>query len=113
MKIIRQFFLYLIIPITIISYILDYFYNDNTVIFNNLFNIFLTSSIGFYTNFIAIKLLFKPKNKTSILKLQGLIPKNQEIIANNLGKQIQEQFLNKTDLAIYALEIKLMKKLLM
>ena len=40
----------------------------------------LTANIGYFTNFIAIKMLFKPYYKT-VFGRQGLIPKNQPRMA--------------------------------
>lgn len=88
------FFKYLIIPLTIIAYLLNVYYKNEYSTYAYLYNILLTGSIGFYTNFIAIKLLFHPKKKTLLFRLQGLLPKEKEKIAVNIGKGVEEQFFN-------------------
>lgn len=54
--------------------------------------------IGYITNVIAIKLIFRPINpiKIPILNIEiiGLIPKRKVEIATNIGKIIEDQFLS-------------------
>jgi len=57
-----------------------------------LFIIFLTANIGYFTNFIAIKMLFRPYVK-SALGRQGLIPKNQPKLAKALSNTLSDHFL--------------------
>ncbi|MGK0289513.1 MAG: uncharacterized membrane protein YheB (UPF0754 family) [bacterium] len=56
------------------------------------FLITMTGVVGYYTNFLAIKMLFKPK-KGKVLGWEGLVPKNQPKIAKNLSNSIQTQLL--------------------
>lgn len=51
--------------------------------------------IGYFTNWLAIKLLFWPKNK--ILGIQGLIPKRKQIIADNLSSSYMQLSPKKLD----------------
>ena len=64
------------------------------------YKILLSSMVGYYTNFLAITMLFKPKIK-SRHGIQGLIPGNQDQIAENLGDGISDNFFNATDLIEY------------
>lgn len=64
------------------------------------YKILLSSMVGYFTNFLAITMLFKPKNKTRH-GIQGLIPNNQDQIAESLGGAISENFFNATDLIEY------------
>lgn len=64
------------------------------------YKIFLSSIVGYYTNFLAITMLFKPKNKTRH-GIQGLVPGNQDQIAESLGGAISENFFNAGDLIEY------------
>lgn len=57
------------------------------------FAILLASCVGFYTNFIAIKMLFRPREPT-IFGRQGLIPRKQPELATRLGEGINEHFFN-------------------
>ena len=54
--------------------------------------------IGYITNVIAIKLIFRPINpiKIPILNIEiiGLIPKRKVEIATNIGTIIEDQFLS-------------------
>ncbi len=54
--------------------------------------------IGWITNYIAIKLLFRPFEPVMIpllnIKLQGLIPKRKNEIAKSIGTTIQEELLS-------------------
>jgi uncharacterized membrane protein YheB (UPF0754 family) len=53
---------------------------------------FIGAFTGWVVNFIAIKLLFHPISPKRFLGIsfQGVLPRNQQKIANNLGKIISE-----------------------
>ena len=44
--------------------------------------------IGYFTNYIAIKMLFHPRNK--ILGIQGVLPKRKQEIARKIGEVTPE-----------------------
>ena len=73
------------------------------------FAISLASMVGYYTNFIAIKMLFRPQ-KPSIFGRQGLIPRKQPELANQLGKGISEHFFNARELQQYLDDNQLLQK---
>ncbi|EOD00911.1 DUF445 domain-containing protein [Caldisalinibacter kiritimatiensis] len=54
--------------------------------------------IGWLTNIIAIKLIFRPLNPIKIpllnIKFQGLIPKRKEEIAKKIGKVVEEELIS-------------------
>ena len=56
--------------------------------------------IGWVTNILAIKLLFKPIEPINILgfKLQGLIPKRREEIAKSIGEIVETELLYMNDI---------------
>lgn len=58
------------------------------------------ASIGWFTNFLAIKLLFKPYNQINIMgiKFQGVIPRRKNALAINLAKTIDEELLSIKDI---------------
>ncbi|HBD96529.1 MAG: hypothetical protein A2015_01145 [Spirochaetes bacterium GWF1_31_7] len=60
------------------------------------------SLIGWITNFIAIKMLFRPYNekKFLFLKIQGLIPKRKKEIADNIAEVIQNELICMEDIII-------------
>ncbi len=57
--------------------------------------------IGWLTNFVAIKLLFRPHLPINVLgfKIQGLIPKRRKEIAQGLAHTIENELLSSDDLA--------------
>src|SRR6056297_1316376 len=54
------------------------------------------ASIGYVTNVIAIKLLFRPVKPFKILglKLQGVIPKRQTEISKSIGDTVEKELLS-------------------
>lgn len=61
--------------------------------------------IGWFTNYLAIKLIFRPLYPIKIpligIKLQGLVPKRREEIATSIGKTVEEQLLSLDDIMGY------------
>ena len=49
--------------------------------------------IGWFTNYIAVKMLFHPKNPKGFLfvKIQGVFPKRQKALAQKLGDLVAEE----------------------
>jgi len=62
--------------------------------------LFLAATIGFYTNYVAIKMLFRPHEKSRFGR-QGLIPKNKQEIAKQLGDSISQEFFDGHEVAKY------------
>ena len=62
--------------------------------------IFIGGFIGWVTNKIAIKMLFRPIRPVRILffRLQGVLPKRKEQIATSIGETVEAQFVNKEEL---------------
>lgn len=71
----------------------------------------LTANIGYFTNFIAIKMLFKPYKKTALGR-QGLIPRNQLKLASALSGTLNEHFLASEHWVEYLQKAAIMPKLL-
>ncbi len=66
-------------------------------------SILIGGLIGYCTNYIAIKMLFRPRHEVFIGSLKmpfspGVIPKNQKRIASAVGNAVSEQLLTKEDL---------------
>lgn len=62
---------------------------------------FIAALVGWFTNYIAVKMLFHPKEPVNILgvyTLQGIFPKNQKKVAENIGKMVAEELLSSDDL---------------
>lgn len=60
----------------------------------------ISAFIGWFTNWIAIKMLFHPKQPITVLgiTIQGIFPKRQEQFAVKLGKLVSEQLLSFNDI---------------
>jgi len=58
--------------------------------------VLLSAFTGWVTTWIAIKMLFHPRRPINILgfKLQGIFPKNQQLIAQKLGQVVSKEFLS-------------------
>ncbi len=60
----------------------------------------IAALIGWFTNFIAIKLLFHPQKKIRILfwDIQGVFPKRQKVVAEKIGKLVSDELLSLHDI---------------
>ena len=60
----------------------------------------ISAFIGWFTNWVAIKMLFHPKEPKRILGItfHGIFPKRQKIFAEKLGKMISTEFLSFEDI---------------
>ena len=73
---------------------------------NDIFRILILAIIGgligYITNVIAIKLIFRPINPIKIpifnVEIIGMIPKRKLEIANNVAQVIEEQFFSFDDI---------------
>lgn len=61
----------------------------------------ISSFIGWFTNWIAIKMLFHPREPKKILGLtfHGIFPKRQQVFAARLGKLVSDELLSFTDIS--------------
>ncbi|MDO8427091.1 MAG: DUF445 family protein [Deltaproteobacteria bacterium] len=57
--------------------------------------------IGWFTNYVAIKLLFRPHKPIEVLgySIQGVIPRRRKEIARSMAKAIEKELLSTEDLA--------------
>jgi len=76
--------------------------------------ILISGFIGWITNWVAIKMLFHPRQPQKIIGLtfQGIFPKNQQALALKLGKLISEEFLSFADIEDKISEQKNVQKIL-
>ena len=60
----------------------------------------ISAFIGWFTNWVAIKMLFHPKEPKRILGItfHGIFPKRQRVFAEKLGKMISSEFLSFEDI---------------
>ena len=61
---------------------------------------FIAAAIGWFTNYLAVKMLFRPKEEVKFLffKFQGVFPKRQKAVAIKLGKLVSEELLSLHDI---------------
>lgn len=61
---------------------------------------FLTAFVGWFTNWIAIRMLFHPRKPRKIagFTLQGIFPKKQQALAQKLGTVVSQQLFSFSDL---------------
>jgi uncharacterized membrane protein YheB (UPF0754 family) len=61
----------------------------------------ISAFIGWFTNWIAIKMLFHPRQPRKILgfTFQGIFPKRQQQFAEKLGKLVSDELLSYSDIA--------------
>jgi len=61
-----------------------------------IFPVIISAFTGWVTTWIAIKMLFHPRDPINILgiKIQGIFPKNQKLIAQKLGQVVSRELLS-------------------
>ena len=61
---------------------------------------FIAAVIGWFTNYIAVKMLFRPRKKIKIgfLEIQGIFPKRQLIVAEKIGKLVADELFSVRDI---------------
>ena len=61
--------------------------------------IFISATIGWITNWVAIKMLFRPHKEINfgLFKIQGLIPKRRAEIGNGIANIIQNELISVKD----------------
>jgi len=59
------------------------------------------AAIGYFTNFIAVKMLFRPHRPIGIgqFKIQGLLPKRRNDIAESVALTVEEELISMQDLS--------------
>jgi uncharacterized membrane protein YheB (UPF0754 family) len=67
---------------------------------------FISAFIGWFTNWIAIKMLFHPKEPIKIMGISfhGIFPKRQQQFAEKLGKLVSSELLSFKDIEEKILE---------
>ena len=92
LSVIDQWYRWGLIATTLILAVIDLILPTPNVWINGFFIVCMAGIVGYFTNFLAIKMLFQPK-KGKVLGWEGLVPKNQAKIAISLGESIQTQLL--------------------
>ncbi len=70
------------------------------LIFNLIVFMLIGGLIGYVTNKIAVKMLFRPIKPINLIvfKLQGVLPKRKDALAKSIAKTIKNEFLNEEDI---------------
>jgi uncharacterized membrane protein YheB (UPF0754 family) len=60
----------------------------------------ISALIGWITNFLAVKMIFRPHKEISILgfKLQGLLPKRKKDLAEKIGNTVEQELISHDDI---------------
>ena len=87
---------------------LDYWYAGAQGWLRSGFVVCVAGCVGYFTNFLAIKMLFQPK-RGQVLGWRGLVPKNQANIARSLGESVQQQLLSPDIVLAYISEKRLIE----
>lgn len=61
---------------------------------------FIAAAIGWFTNYLAVKMLFHPKEPLNLgfMKLQGIFPKRQADLAKKIGDLVSNQLFSMEDI---------------
>jgi len=67
---------------------------------------FIGAIIGWLTNYIAIKMLFHPRNEVRLffIPVQGVFPKRQNALARKLGQIVSEELVSAQDVTAHLKE---------
>lgn len=59
------------------------------------------AAIGWFTNFLAVKMLFRPRRAVAFLglRIQGLIPRRRDELARTVAEVVEEELLSGDDIA--------------
>ena len=84
------------ITFEILFYCVSLYFKDYMNFTGNIITILLSAFTGWVTTWVAIKMLFHPRNPIKILGLtvQGIFPKNQRLIAQKLGQVVSKELLS-------------------
>ncbi len=57
---------------------------------------FISAAIGWVTNYIAVKMLFHPREERNLIlfKLQGIFPKRKAVLADRLGEVVAKELIS-------------------
>lgn len=94
--------------ITLFFGIVQLYLSEKNIWIDAGFIICMAGIVGYYTNYLAIKMLFQPK-QGKVLGWEGLVPKNKANIAKSLGQSIQTNLLAPEIILEYVYERKLIE----
>jgi uncharacterized membrane protein YheB (UPF0754 family) len=67
----------------------------------------IAALIGYVTNYLAVKMLFHPREKVKILflEIQGIFPKRQEVLGERLGEVVARELVSIEDITAKIKEV--------
>jgi len=104
----KIFFRYLLLPVLVAVYFLR-LTRPGEGLYEIIYILSISALVGYWTNYFAIKMLFRPQEKT-LLGFQGVVPANKNRIALDLGRVVKEKFFHTEDIIAYIEEKELIKK---
>lgn len=106
--VVDQRFRYGLLAAGLVLGLADHFFGSAQPWIKTLFVIVIAGVVGYFTNYLAIKMLFQPK-RGAVLGWQGLVPKNKALIARSLGSSVQNQLLHPDIVLAYIAERRLIE----
>ncbi|MEM4271296.1 MAG: DUF445 family protein, partial [Candidatus Pacearchaeota archaeon] len=94
---------------TVLLGFIQFYLTEKNLYLDSAFVVLMAGAVGYYTNFLAIKMLFQPK-QGKVLGWEGLVPKNKPRIAKSLGGSIQRRLLAPEIILSYVYEKNLIEK---
>ena len=82
-KYLQIFFRYLLVPVLVSIYFIRLSYPEEGM-YRIIYILSISALVGYWTNYFAIKMLFRPKEKT-ILGFQGVVPANIKTFSQIYG----------------------------
>ena len=60
----------------------------------------ISALIGWFTNYLAVKMLFHPRKKMNLLlfSVQGIFPKRQKVIAEKIGNMVANELISTNEI---------------
>jgi len=74
---------------------------------------FISAGIGWFTNYLAIKMLFYPREEKNLyfFKLQGVFPKRQDEMARKQAKLVSRELFSTEDIKEQVMEMEMTEKI--
>ena len=74
---------------------------------------FISAGIGWFTNYLAIKMLFYPRDEKDFFffKLQGIFPKRQDEMARRQAKLVSRELFSTDDIKKQVMELEMTEKI--
>lgn len=102
-NVLDKIFRWTIVSITLLLWLTKMIFLPDNPWVQSSFIVIMAGIVGYFTNFLAIKMLFQPK-QGKVLGWEGLVPKNKAKIAKSLGESAHRQLLSPDKIMAYIYE---------